>query len=44
MTTPWPSPTTSAFATALATASRRITNEEYERLARLKSIVLVVKI
>lgn len=36
--TPWPSPAISGFAMAVATASRRITNEEYERLALLQGI------
>src|SRR5580700_7648316 len=36
--TPWPSPAISGLVTTLATASRRITNEDYERLALLKGI------
>ena len=36
--TPWPSPAISGLVTRLATASRRITNEDYERLALLKGI------
>jgi hypothetical protein len=36
--TPWPSPSISGLVTTLATASRRITNEDYERLALLKGI------
>jgi septal ring factor EnvC (AmiA/AmiB activator) len=36
--TPWPSPAISGFVTTLATASRRITNEDYKCLALLKGI------